>query len=149
MEQNCKECKEPKDLSEFYKHPQWKNWVLWRCKECVKKWRRSEGERKMARILDKKRAKNPDRIKYSTENTKKYRAKNPEKRNAHKIVNNYFRYHKKDKPKKCSHCLGWWQIELHHEDYSKPREFIPLCSLCHKWKHKWKIKIDIKNIIII
>lgn len=149
MKKHCKECKELKELSEYYSHPGTKDWTLARCKECVKRWRRSEKERKMARVNDNRRSKNPDRIKYVTENTRKYRANNPLKYKAHWIVNNYYRYHKDERPTECSVCWSGWQIELHHEDYNKPREIIPLCSLCHKWYHKWIIKIFKSATIII
>lgn len=149
MKQHCKECKELKELDEFYTHPQWKNWVLSRCKECIKRWRRSEKERSMARINDKKRSKNPERIKYVIKNTQKYRKNNPDKRNAHKLVNNYYRSHRDEQPKICSNCWSNKKIELHHEDYKKPDEIIPLCALCHKGYHYWKIKIDTTKIIKI
>lgn len=145
----CKECLELKRISDYYLY-NWKT-PFWRCKECVKRWRKSEKERKMARSYDKKRSKDPNRIAYVTSNTKRYRKENPEKWDAHKIVNNYFRTHKEEKPNTCSKCgfiWKWrWQIELHHEDYNKPREVIPLCSLCHKWYHKWVIEIDLNKVL--
>ena len=58
----------------------------------------------MARIIDNKRSKKPERKKYITENTRIWRKNNPKKRNAQKLVNNYLRYHKDEKPKKCSYC---------------------------------------------
>lgn len=142
MEQQCKECEETKDLSEFYSHPLWVNWVLSRCKECIKKWRRSERERKMARVNDNKRAKNPERKKYSISKTRSYRMKNPEKYKAHRLVTNFFKKNPEKKIKICTNCWWEWQIELHHEDYNKPYCVIPLCSLCHKWYHKWSIEIN-------
>lgn len=53
----CKECWEFKELcsDNWYKHKEWYLWVLWRCKECIKAWRKTERELKMARIRDKKR----------------------------------------------------------------------------------------------
>jgi len=149
MKQHCKECKELKEISEYYKHPQGQNWVLSRCKECVKRWRRSEKERKMARVNDNKRSKTPHRLKQLTKQCKQYRKENPKKYKAHWLVNNYYRYHKDERPYQCSHCNGWWQIEMHHEDYNKPREIIPLCSLCHKGYHKWSIEIDKTKMITI
>lgn len=147
MEQHCKECRELKPLSEYYTHPQWRNWVLGRCKECIKKWRRSEKERKMARIIDKKRVR-PEG--YATKRCQINRKKFPEKYNATRIVNNYFRWKNKEKrPNKCVYCNYVWKIELHHFDYNKPNEVIPLCSLCHSWYHYWKIEIDLTKKINI
>lgn len=149
MKQHCKECRELKELTEYYKHPEWLNGVLWRCKECIKRWRRSEEERKKARVNDIKRSKDIDRIKYTTQNTKRWRMENPKKRNAHKVVNNYYRYHRDEQPKECFNCNSKIAINMHHEDYDKPNEIIPLCNLCHKWYHFWKIEINKTNFLII
>ena len=138
MEQVCKECNITKDLVEYYKHPEGRNWVLWRCKECIKTGRKSERERVMARIVDKNRMR-PEWYNYNR--TVEYRESNPKKHKAHKIVSNYYRYHKEDKPTICSICNAEKNIELHHEDYNNPREVIPLCSLCHSHYHMWKISI--------
>jgi hypothetical protein len=147
MEQYCKECWELKSLSEFYNHYKWKNWVLSRCKDCIKKWRRSERERKIARIRDNKRSKTTKRIQYNTIKTKEYRLKNPLKYKAHSLISNY--YKNNDRPNECSICNSNDNIELHHEDYNKPNEVIPLCSLCHSKYHKWEFIIDIKNTIFV
>lgn len=142
MKQHCKECRELKELIEYYKHPQWLNWVLWRCKECIKKWRRSENERGKARVNDIKRSKFKNRKEYAKINIKRYRENNPLKTKAHRIVNNYFRYKRDLQPRGCFNCKSKIAIEMHHEDYNKPKEIIPLCNLCHKWYHSWKIEID-------
>ena len=149
MKQYCKECKILKELSEYYKHPKWVNWVLWRCKDCIKKWRKSEEERKKARIYDNKRAKTPERLSQFKIQSKKYRKENPLKYKSHQIVNNYYRNHKEERPTKCTICLKNWYIQMHHEDYNKPKEIIPLCVLCHKWYHKWDIKINTSKTINI
>ena len=146
MKQHCKECRELKNISDYYSHPQWKNWVLWRCKECIKRWRKTDKELKMARIRDKKRSNSTERLKQLNNQCKKYRSKYPEKYKAHWIVNNYFRYHLEDRPKHCSNCNtipseNKW-IVMHHEDYNKPREIIALCKLCHSWYHSWRVDID-------
>ena len=64
----CKECLIEKDLYEFYKHPQWVLWTLPRCKECIKTWRKTERERKMARVNDSKISKKLNRKKYIRNN---------------------------------------------------------------------------------
>ena len=53
----CKQCNSFKELSNEnrYKHREWFMWVLWRCKECIKLWRKSEKEKSMSNIRDKKR----------------------------------------------------------------------------------------------
>lgn len=56
-----KQCWLSKDSSLYYKHPLTKNGLMWRCKECVNDWRKSEHERKLSRIRDKNRYENNDR----------------------------------------------------------------------------------------
>lgn len=144
----CKECLLEKELSLFYKHPQWVLWTLPRCKECIKAWRKTERERKMARINDTKRNKKTKRILYKRIKSKRRKNNNPEKNKAHLLVYSYFKKSKIIRPNKCSNCFKLWNIELHHEDYNKPNEVIPLCVLCHKQYHSWIIDI-IKDIIIL
>lgn len=144
MEQQCKECNTVKQLTEYYTHKLKKNWVMWRCKECIKAWRRSDRERKLARVIDSNRTR-PEWYVY--EMTIKWRAKYPEKNKARRVVNNYYRYHREDKPTNCCVCNKEWRIELHHEDYNKPREVYPLCSLCHSWVHINKIVLDENDMI--
>jgi len=137
----CKECGLSLILDNYYSHPLTRDWKMARCKECVKKWRRSEKERAMARIIDNKRSLIEKRIVYITQNTKAFRLKNPEKYKAHQLVNNYIRYNKDKKPNKCVNCNLEGRIELHHENYNLPNEVIPLCSLCHSRRHCWDFEI--------
>ena len=39
--------------------------------------------------------------------------------------------------KKCDVCGSEYRIHLHHHNYEKPREVIPVCSLHHKELHSW------------
>lgn len=143
MKQICKECIIEKDYSEFYKYKHTPK-PSWRCKECIKAWRKSERERVMARVIDNNRTR-PEWYVYNR--TVEDRRKNPIKNKARAIVNRYFRYHKEDKPTVCSNCDIEWRIELHHFDYTKPREVIPLCSLCHSHIHIWKINLNLEAVI--
>ena len=103
----------------------------------------------MARLIDNIRAKSPERIKYQTIKTKIYRLNNPLIYKSHTLVNNYYKRNKEEKPKQCSYCESINNIELHHEDYNKPNEVIPLCSMCHSHHHNWTIIINLNHIIII
>ena len=147
MKQICKECEIEKELWDFYSHPEWKNWVLWRCKGCIKRWRKSPKEREMAREWEKDNRVRPEW--YSAMMSKKFREENPEKYKAHMKVNNYLRsaYDSKSPFKTCYNCFEWWKIELHHEDYSKPNDVVPLCIPCHRRKHCWDFEINPKKIV--
>lgn len=62
----CKECWINKGYNKYYTHPGTKEGILHRCKECIKTGRRTERERKMARVRDMKRYYNkPKRWLYS------------------------------------------------------------------------------------
>lgn len=144
----CKECKEEKWISEYYKHPEGKHWVLSRCKLCIKKWRSSLREREMSRVRDKNRYHNNVswRKDYIYDRSKKFRKNNPEKCKAHSIVwteikRNDFRLHK------CSNCWKVWDTDLHHYDYSLPRSVYEVCRICHANIHLGNIDI-IKTKII-
>ena len=90
----CKECCIDKELSGYYRHPQWRLWVLSRCKDCIKKWRKSEREKEMARIRDKDRYyNNQKRRKYCFDRSSKWAKDNPVKRKAQSSVNNYYKKH--------------------------------------------------------
>lgn len=60
--------------------------------------------------------------------------RNPEKANAHYILNYNVRKGRVIKPTVCSSCGTKGPLDAHHEDYSKPLEVIWLCRPCHKEK---------------
>ena len=64
----------------------------------------------------------------------KYNKANPEKKNAHSILNKAIRS-KKVARSPCEVC-GNIKSEGHHEDYSKPLEVIWLCRIHHREKHR-------------
>jgi len=73
-----------------------------------------------------------------------FRNKNPEKYLAQRLVANYWRKHKNEKPNICFVSWENWKIQLHHFDYTKPNYVIPCTSQIHSDFHTWKIK-DIKK----
>lgn len=135
MIKKCKQCERDLDISLFY------NWAA-RCKECILTYRKSEEFKVIARIRDRERQQTETRRSYDRNRRIAKQLKEPDKYKARCIVNRYFRYRKNERPTSCSHCWTEWRIELHHEDYSNPREVIPLCSLCHNQYHKWYVNID-------
>lgn len=141
----CIKCRIEKEKTEFYKHNWTSDGILHKCKECVKEYTRNQDRTE----YDKLREQTPKRKKWKKNAQIKYRLNNPKKYRARQIVSNHYRYRKDEKPKLCSNCNSSRLIELHHEDYDKPREIIPLCSLCHKAYHKWKIQIDLSKTMVI
>jgi len=151
MEQNCKECNILKDINDFYKHPQWKNGVLWRCKECIKRWRKSKREKIMSRKRDTNRYHNNiKRNIFCRVQSKNWKIINPEKTKAQQSVNNYYRWiRKNEKPTSCCVCGESWRIHMHHKDYNFSNKVYPLCPICHSNFHIWNIELNIKNEITL
>lgn len=150
MLQKCKECWIEKDLTEYYKHPLWFNWVLWRCKECIKKWRKSEREKIMARDRDRDRYKyNSKRKEQLKKHSKKWKELNPEKRKAQVKVWNYLRNKNAIRPKECCICKSINRLHYHHEDYNFPNKVYSLCNICHINRHYGNIELNINDEIIL
>ena len=146
MEQKkCKECLIEKTLDQFYVHPLWVMWVLPRCKECIKSWRKSDRELKMSRIRDRDRyVNNAKRREYIFKSSierriRKWYAK------VHWDTDNRIK-RKYGRPNKCSVCYGeidWvniLRIVFHHPDYTKPYIWIFCCDVCHSKIHLWKVE---------
>ena len=148
----CKECWLEKNLSEYYKHPLGYLWVMWRCKECIKAWRKSEREKVMSRTRDKDRY-------YNNSVRRAYIFKSSSERRirkwyanvhckANRMIEKYWR------PSCCSVCdwiVDWktiLRILFHHPDYMKPYEWVFCCDLCHAKIHLWLVNITDKIINI-
>lgn len=165
----CKECWEYKELwkDNRYCHPEWFLWVLWRCKDCIKKGRRSEKEREMSRKVDLKRYYNENwkRKKWMKQWTKEYAKRDYVKEKKKELDRKrekemwYWKIHTKTnrwikklwiRPLICPICKNEKRTVAHHPDYSKRNEIVFCCDECHKWIHSWKIKkYNIQNLFLI
>lgn len=147
----CKECLQFKELNYelWYKHNEWYMWVLWRCKECIKKWRKTEHELSMARKINSDRYyNNPKRRKYiyvSSKIRRKEKWYNAIHSSCGKIIKKLW-----IRPKICSICkLEHKRIEAHHYNYLYPFKIIFCCKICHSKLDRWIIdykKCDIIDI---
>ncbi len=147
-ELKCKECGEFKELNDknWYKHNQWFKWVLWRCKECIKKWRKTEKELIMSRKIDNNRY-------YNNNKRRNYLFKSANERRKRKW---YWNIHLKTnrainnlwiRPNICRVCnKKHKRILAHHEDYNKRYEIVFCCPICHSKIHKWEL--DIKSMMV-
>lgn len=137
----CKECWIFKEVNSqnWYKHSEGYLWVLGRCKICIKKWRCSERELKMATVRDMDRYyNNPKRREYILRDNKERR-----KRKWYWYIHEKTRAKIRElwiRPKVCPICLRKWRIIAHHPDYDKRYEIVFCCSICHSKIHSWKIK---------
>lgn len=138
----CKECGEFKEVNieNWYRHSEGFLWVLWRCKECIKKWRKTEYERWMARERDRVRYKNDDRRRemlwlYNKERKKRHLLENElwelnHLRTDRLIKRLWIR------PKICPICWNNWRIVAHHPDIDIWWEIVFCCQPCHDKIHK-------------
>lgn len=147
----CKQCEDFKLLNKeyWYKHNQWYMWFLWRCKECILKWRKTEHELSMSRKRDFHRYYfNQKRRSFVYENTSK-RRKEKWYSNIHSKTSRYIKKNWK-RPSICSVCLiNKDRIEAHHFDYNQWNKIIFCCSLCHSKLDMWKINYKDYPIIDI
>lgn len=126
----CFKCGEEKPLCNFYKHNQMKDGHLNKCKDCTK----NDAAEYRIKNIDEIRAYDRARgNRQSSEYTKEWRRKNPNKYKAHNIVNNNIRsgnLHKEN----CEVC-GSDNSVAHHNDYLKPLNVRWLCQAHHKQWH--------------
>lgn len=139
----CKRCNVYKELwnNNWYKHKQWFLWVISSCRDCIKKWRKTERELEMARKRDSERY-------YNNEKRRKYMFESANKR---RIRKGYSSIHSKTqrkinklwiRPKNCSLCwIESNRIEAHHFDYEKRNKICFVCSRCHSKLDMWKVKM--------
>ena len=132
----CFKCHVVKPFTEFYKHSQMADGHLNKCKECTKNDVSSNRNQNLEkyRAYDRKRAKEPERIKAASEITKAWREEDSRRVRAHNAVARAIRNGDLVRVP-CIRC-GEKKSVAHHEDYDKPLEVMWLCQPCHKQRHK-------------
>lgn len=135
-EKECFKCKTVKPLSEFYKHSGMADGHLNKCKQCTKKDVGEHRERNIERIreYDRKRGKQADRIRSSTEITRLWREEDKRRSRAHASVSRAIR--EGSLVRACCERCGNPKSVAHHDDYDKPLAVTWLCQPCHKQRHK-------------
>ena len=135
----CKVCWIDKgDTKENRYFHNWKRRWL-KCRECTMEWRKSEHERGLARIRDRKRYENDT-------NRREYIFKqNLDRRDkkwywwAHSKAE--YRISKlKLRPNVCPICWYEWRIVSHHPDISIWNKIVFCCQICHDKIHREKIE---------
>ncbi len=144
---SCKSCGLRKYEAEFYRAANAKSGRFSSCKDCVKARvteRRAENI-EYVREYDRARGLLPHRKEAVTARAHRYKGKypaskwrgrNPEKWAAHLKVNNAIRSGKLARQSHCSKCGSPYNVQAHHEDYSKPLDVVWLCSRCHMARHR-------------
>ena len=128
----CKKCLNEKPPSEFY--PKCKS----ECKVCARARIKSNNqtpERKAALAqYELMRKLRPERKKQNYETVKRRRAKKPQQKKAHGVVNMAIAKGRL-KRQPCELC-GEPKSEAHHDDYKKPYQIRWLCMKHHREWHK-------------
>ena len=126
----CFKCGVPKDLSEFYGHPNMADGHLGKCKACT----RADVIKNRSDKVDYYRAYEHTRGYHNKnpEYQREYRARNQEKYVAHTLLNNAVKAGKIVKPTRCTKCNSEVSLHGHHDDYAKPLDVEWLCPFCHK-----------------
>jgi hypothetical protein len=148
----CIECKLEQSENNFYKDKRAKDGLYIACKKChckyAKSWRDNNPEKTKANALNYNRQHKEERKEY----IKKYYPKNKERLSSCRreyLVKNPLQYYKvlarsklqsgiiAGKIRKRNICEICYNspTHCHHQDYSKPFEFIELCNRCHKFLH--------------
>lgn len=143
MNKECTICHEVKPLGAFYNNSKMTGGYLNQCKVCKLKYQKSYAKTDAGKEAASRRSKKPERVKYQTANTKKWRENNPEKYAAHNMINNGLRDGKLEKPLACDRCGKEDMIHGHHDDYSQPMDVEWICVSCHGTEHpNYKPMID-------
>lgn len=130
----CFKCKASKPRSEFYPHPQMRDGLLGKCKECTKA---DSIATRLAKIehyrqYDRKRASMPHRVALRREITAQWRKQYPYRKHAQSALRSALRAGKVTQLP-CLICGE--KAEAHHPDYSAPLDVVWLCSAHHKQAH--------------
>lgn len=127
----CSKCKTEKLLNDFPNNKTNKDGKNYWCRKC---WNEFCRKRKKKYSLEEQRK----WYKYRPESAKKavneWNRKNPEKRQAHKLVEQAIKRGEIIR-EVCIEC-GESRTDAHHDDYTKPLEVRWLCRLHHKQTHK-------------
>lgn len=134
-EKRCFKCGKVKALSEFYSHPEMGDGHLNKCKDCAKAdvSLNYRAHRNHYASYERQRNQRPERKEARLEHQKVRRSNNPDKYHAYCLVSYAVRSGKLTK-QPCEVC-GEFDVEAHHEDYSKPLEVEWLCRAHHLQRH--------------
>lgn len=143
----CKSCGLRKYETEFYRAAKPKSGRFSSCKDCVKARvaeRRAENieyvreyDRARGALQHRKDAVATRAHRYKGKYpASQWRSRNPEKWAAHVKVGNAIRDGKLVRHSRCSKCASAYNVQAHHDDYSKPLDVRWLCQRCHVDHHK-------------
>jgi ribosomal protein S27AE len=130
----CFKCKRELPRSEFYAHPEMKDGLLGKCKDCARDDVTEHRIKNIGRIreYDRNRASQPQRAVLRDAVTRRDRATFPERYRARMAVARALKAGVLMKPEACQRCGNTpSRIEAHHADYGAPLDVEWLCKPCH------------------
>ncbi len=114
----CTKCGRLLPISEFGPHKFTRDGLQSWCKECTSK------------NIEEGRRRNPEKtLEQGRKGQSRYRERHPEKIKAQLMVRGT------ELAPFCEQCGTSENLERHHPDYSKPREYMTLCKKCHLESH--------------
>jgi len=118
MTKRCSSCGMYKPRASFYRCRANINGRHSQCKECHRRYSRSESGKAAFK-----------------KSTTKYRKANPHRKKAWNTLNRGIERGIINRPNNCMICGSIKKLQAHHEDYDKPLEVAWLCVKCHKDTH--------------
>lgn len=130
----CFKCRRELPRTEFYAHPEMKDGLLGKCKDCTRDDVAEHRIKNVGRIreYDRQRAAEPHRVQLRSRVCAEDRAKHPDRYRARRAVSRAVREGRLMKPFNCTRCgTATARIEAHHPDYAKPLDVEWVCKPCH------------------
>jgi hypothetical protein len=133
---SCFKCSKEKPLTEFYRHSAMADGHLNKCKDCTRSDANNHRLENLDKIrsYDRRRAKNPDRMRSAAEVSRIWRERDSRITAAHNAVARALRSGALIKTP-CVRCHSIKSVG-HHESYDMPLDVTWLCQPCHKERHK-------------
>lgn len=139
MKTLCFKCKNRKELTSFYTHPEMSNGHIGKCKTCTKRDVLENRLKNLERIrlYDRERSKLPHRAEMHGKIRDAWRKEHPGGFRSHNKVRYALKSGRLKKPNCCSKCtIGGVRLDAHHPDYRKHLLIKWLCLPCHRVEHK-------------
>lgn len=133
----CFKCRQPRPLSDFYRHPRITDGHLNKCKFCAKTDVRLNRAMRTEYYVayDRERGRRPGRVAMYQRKQIAYRTRYPERMAVYCKVYRAKKTGVLVPPLRCPGCGEVSQIDAHHEDYKFPLQVTWICPRCHHAHH--------------
>ena len=141
----CFKCGEVKSIDEFYRHPRMADGHLGKCKECTKADTRANyrDDPIKHQEYEAKRAKTERRKEDIASRQRQKRQKHPEKYLARQTAARAVASGRIE-IQPCEKCRARKDLQMHHDDYTKPLDVRWLCFNCHRILHGQEVLTNLE-----